>query len=87
MGAMLRFKEETGRDVTEMQTGVSDMCVYLWCCIKGACAREKTDFPYKLMEFADAVDAEALNAWAAAVNAGKEAEGDAAEAGAKKKAR
>lgn len=33
MGAMLRFKRETGREVTDMTDGVSDLCTYLYCCV------------------------------------------------------
>ena len=33
MGAMLRFKRETGREVTDMTYGVSDLCTYLYCCV------------------------------------------------------
>ena len=58
MGALLRFKEETGRD--PQLTGTSDMCVFIWCCAKSACAREGIDFPFTLMDFADAVDEDQL---------------------------
>lgn len=37
MGAMLRFKRETGREVTDMTDGVSDLCTYLYCCVVSAC--------------------------------------------------
>ena len=45
MGAMLRFKRETGRDITEMDAkSVTDTVTYLWCCVKAGCAREHVDF-------------------------------------------
>ena len=31
MGAMLRFKQETGKEVTELGNSFSDLCVFLWC--------------------------------------------------------
>ena len=32
MGAMLRFKQETGREVTEMKgDSLTDICTHLWC--------------------------------------------------------
>lgn len=64
MGAMLRFKRETGKEVTELRdTDVSDMCVYLFCCIQSACAADKRAFDMGLMEFADSIDPEGLAAW------------------------
>ena len=34
MGAMLRFKRETGRDATQMDGGsINDICTFLWCCV------------------------------------------------------
>ena len=39
MGAMLRFKQETGREVTEIDaTSFTDICTFLWCCIVSASA-------------------------------------------------
>lgn len=64
MGAMLRFKKETGKEVTEL-TGdnFSDLCVYLYCCVASACAAEKIGFELSLMEFADALSPEDMQAW------------------------
>lgn len=64
MGAMLRFKKETGKEVTEL-TGdnFSDLCVYLYCCVVSACAAEKIGFELSLMEFADALSPEDMQAW------------------------
>lgn len=64
MGAMLRFKQETGREVTEMSGGLSDMCCYLYCCCVSACKREGVEFPFPtLLEFADSLPEEALTRW------------------------
>lgn len=63
-GAMLRFKDATGREVSEIRPGsISDLVRFLWCCAVSACAREKREFPLSLMEFADALDAEQLTEW------------------------
>lgn len=64
MGAMLRFKTLTGRDVTQMEQGVTDTLTYLYCCVQSACDREKKKFGLTLMEFADAVTDEDVNRWA-----------------------
>ena len=69
MGAMLRFKRETGREVTEMEGGLSDLCTYLWCCIVSACAADGVEFAMTLIDFADALSPEDLQAWAATLGA------------------
>lgn len=76
MGAMLRFKRETGREITEAAEGqVSDIITLLWCCIVSTCNAEGKAFPYDLLAFADNVDVETAMAWAAAIQ-GEPAEDD-----------
>lgn len=75
MGAMLRFKQETGKEVTEMDGGFTDLCVYLWCCIVSACHREGKKFDMDLMTFADSIDPEAMAEWTNAMQP-DEAAGD-----------
>ena len=54
MGAMLRFKRETGRDVSQMAADdVADMVTFLWCCIASACHADGVPFDIALMDFAD----------------------------------
>lgn len=69
MGAMLRFKEQTGKDISEISGGVTDMATYLWCCIRSACKRDGVKFGMSLMDFADAVTQDDMSAWADALNA------------------
>jgi len=65
MGAMLRFKKETGKEVTELTNGsFSDLCTYLYCCVASASAADKVPFDLSLMEFADALSPEDMTAWA-----------------------
>lgn len=79
MGAMLRFKKETGKEITEItNTGFSDLCTYLYCCVASACAADKVPFNMSLMEFADALNPDDMNAWAAQMQAA--ADPDDAEA-------
>ena len=69
MGAMLRFKEQTGKEITDLDTtSFTELCTYLWCCIKSACAREQKQFDLSLLDFADSVDPDDMNAWAAAMD-------------------
>lgn len=68
MGAMLRFKKETGKEVTEItNTGFTDLCTYLYCCVASACAADKVDFNMSLLDFADALNPEEMAAWAASM--------------------
>ncbi len=68
MGAMLRFKRETGKEVTEIGDSLSDMCAYLFCCTASACKKDGVKFDMGLMDFADSLTPEDLNQWTEAVN-------------------
>ena len=63
MGAMLRFKRETGKEVTELNGNLSDLCTYLWCCIASACHADGIDFDLSLMDFADNIDPATVEEW------------------------
>ena len=69
MGAMLRFKRETGKQVTEIKGEVSDLCTYLWCCVASASKHDGIDFDLSLMDFADSIAPEEVMTWANAINA------------------
>lgn len=65
MGAMLRFKRETGREVTEIDAkSVSDLALWIWCCVVSACNADGVAFELSLMEFADHLSPETLRQWA-----------------------
>lgn len=73
MGAMLRFKRETGKEVTDMDGGsLTDICTFLWCCIVSACKADGIPFDMSLMEFADAVSPDDMSEWTKSVNEGSE---------------
>lgn len=77
MGAMLRFKKETGKEVTELQNGsFTDLCTYLYCCVASASAAEKVPFDMSLMDFADALSPEDMTEWANKVQAEVNQPGD-----------
>lgn len=66
MGAALRFKKETGKEIMEINGGsLTDVCTYLYCCVVSACAADKVDFDMSLMEFADALNPEDMQKWTA----------------------
>ncbi len=57
MGAMLRFRRETGRDVSGMTSDdVSDLVTFMWCCAASACNADGVEFGLTLEEFADRLD-------------------------------
>ena len=66
MGAMLRFKKETGKEITEItDKSFTDLCTYLYCCVASASAADDVNFSMSLMEFADALNPEDMQAWTA----------------------
>lgn len=79
-GAMLRFKQETGKEVSEFDaTSFTEMFTFLWCCMASACAREKKPFRYTVMELADALDPEVLTEWMGSVQNGSLLEASGAD--------
>lgn len=76
MGAMVRFKRETGRDVSAIQNGdIADLILLLWCCIMSACNADGVNFDTGFELFADTLDAEALQDFIAGL-AAQSAEGE-----------
>lgn len=66
MGAMLRFKKETGKEITEItDKSFTDLCTYLYCCVASASAADGVNFSMSLLDFADALSPEAMTEWAA----------------------
>ena len=65
MGAMLRFKQMTGKEVSEIGVDAfSEMSIYLYCCVASACNADDVEFDYDLEKFADSVSPETLTEWA-----------------------
>ena len=82
MGAMLRFKQETGKDVSEIGNGFSDLCAYLYCCVASASKHDGIAFEYSLMDFADSLTPQDLEMWTDAIsemNGGDDADGEDAK--------
>lgn len=85
MGAMLRFKRETGREVMDItEWAFSDLCAFLWCCVSSASKADGKNFDLSLMDFADNITPDELEAWAQSIKAKQEAENKDAAAGEKK---
>lgn len=60
MGAMRRFKQETGMEVSEMTTEASLMVVFLFCCVASACNADNVPFDLDLDKFADGLEMDKL---------------------------
>lgn len=61
MGAMVRFKRESGRDVSELkQNDVSDLVLFMWCCVASASKADGVEMPYGFEEFADLLEPSGL---------------------------
>ena len=68
MGAMLRFKQETGREITQIDaSSFTDLCTYLWCCVSAASNREGRQFNMSLIDFADSITPEDMAEWNQAI--------------------
>lgn len=76
MGAMLRFKQETGKEVTDIDAGLSDMCTFLWCCVVSACKADGVEFGMSLLDFADSLTPEEMEDWSKSVSEESEPGGE-----------
>ena len=78
MGAMLRFKRETGHDVSQMDMNdLSDLVVFIWCCVASASKADGVDFDMELMDFADRLDPATLSGFYASMKEDEKKTGDA----------
>lgn len=72
MGALLRFRRETGRDVSQMdQTDVGDLLLLLWCCVAAASHADGIAFPYDYDTFCDMITPEDVARWNEAMAEGQ----------------
>ena len=59
MGAMLRYKRETGSDISEMKAGqIVEAVTWIWCCVAASCVADGIEFTLSLQDFADRVSAD-----------------------------
>lgn len=86
MGAMLRYKAETGEEVSEIRpTDLTKVCIFMWCCVKTASKREGKTFNMSLEDFADSVTPEQVTEWLIATMGEKKGEEEAEEDDGQKK--
>lgn len=56
MGAMMRFKKLTGKEVSQIEgDDVSSMTTFFYSCVASASKADEVDFPYDLETFADLI--------------------------------
>ena len=59
MGAMVRFKRESGKDISEVnQTDIDLMLMFVWCCVKSACNSDGVEFDIAFDRFVDMLEPE-----------------------------
>lgn len=64
MGAMVRFKNESGKDVSKLEkTNISELVLFVYCCVKSACNADKVEFDYDFQSFADLMEPDAVNSF------------------------
>ena len=77
MGAMLRFRRETGREVSDIKEGsISDVAVLIWCCVASACKADGVPFSMSLEDFCDNVSPEDMDAMSSAISEEKKEDDD-----------
>ena len=68
MGALLRYRRQTGQDVSQMQQDDTTALVTLfWCCVASACNADGVEFTLSLEDFADRLEPGALAAFTAGI--------------------
>lgn len=64
MGAMVRFKNESGKDVSKLEkTNISELVLFVYCCVKSACNADKVEFDYDFQSFADLMEPDVANSF------------------------
>ena len=64
MGAMVRFKNESGKDVSELEkSNISELVLFVYCCVKSACNADKEPFDYDFETFADLMEPDGVNSF------------------------
>lgn len=59
MGAMVRFKNESGKDVSKLdQSDIGDLILFIYCCVQSACHADNVAFDMDFATFADNLDPE-----------------------------
>nr|DAU40733.1 MAG TPA: tail assembly chaperone protein [Caudoviricetes sp.] len=64
MGAMVRFKRATGKDVNQLnQSDISELVQFIYCCVQSACKADDVAFDVDFETFADQLEPDSLNSF------------------------
>nr|DAP73091.1 MAG TPA: tail assembly chaperone protein [Caudoviricetes sp.]DAR04799.1 MAG TPA: tail assembly chaperone protein [Caudoviricetes sp.] len=64
MGAMVRFKNAAGKDVSELkQTDISELVLFIFCCVQSACHADNVSFDMDFETFADSLEPDNVNSF------------------------
>jgi len=64
MGAMLLFKQNTGKDVSEMKTDdMEDLLMFMWCCVVCACKADGVEFGIDFETFTCMITPQDVSEW------------------------
>lgn len=66
LGALVRFKQETGFDVSQLKDDISDVAMFMYCCVVSASSADGVPFNVEFLDFADNVSVEDLTKFKAA---------------------
>lgn len=64
MGAMRRYKRETGQDVSLMGNDIDLLITFMFCCVASACNADDVPFDMDIDKFADGLGMDDLNGFA-----------------------
>lgn len=75
MGAMLLFKQNTGKDVSQIDLdNVEEAMRLMWCCVVSQCRAEGVDFEIDFQLFCDLLSPEDVARWNQALAENTESE-------------
>lgn len=70
MGAMLLFRRNMGKDVSQMQQDdIEEMLMLIWCCVVSACRADGVEFGIDFERFCDLATPQDMQRWNEALNA------------------
>lgn len=76
MGAMLRFKRESGKDVSQLESeDVADLLLFVYCCTRSACNAMGKAFSFDFETFCDLLTPEDFTAFNLAMSQGVSGQG------------
>lgn len=62
MGAMVRFKHESGKDVSRLgQDDIAELVLFIYCCVKSACNADGVAMELDFETFADSLEPTSVN--------------------------